>query len=208
MKILMVDVDGVVVHGRPADGLPLFTYLERDLGLSPSLLQREFFMPHWPGIITGEEPIEPRLTEILGRIAPHLTAEKLLNYWFENDSRLDRQLLADLARLKDEGTLLYLATNQEHRRAAYLRDVLELGALFDGIFYSAALGARKPESAFFRLVTDGVGVAPEDIGFIDDVEENIAAAAQFGWKALHWTPTSALADAIAAFTQNPQPTRL
>jgi putative hydrolase of the HAD superfamily len=208
MKILMVDVDGVLVHGRPADGLPLFTYLERDLGLSPSLLQQEFFKPFWVDIITGQEPIEPRLTEVLGRIAPHLTAEKLLDYWFENDSRLDRQLLADLARLKDEGTLLYLATNQEHRRAAYLRDVLELGALFDGIFYSAALGARKPATDFFRLATEGVGVAPEDIGFIDDLEENIAAATQFGWKALHWTPASALADAIAAFTQNAQATRL
>lgn len=208
MKILMVDVDGVLVHGRPADGLPLFTYLERDLGLSPTLLQQEFFRPYWVGIVTGQEPIEPRLTEVLGRIAPHLPAEKLLDYWFENDSRLDRQLLADLSRLKEEGTRLYLATNQEHRRAAYLRDVLELGSLFDGIFYSAALGARKPERDFFRLATDDVGVAPEDIGFIDDVEENIAAATQFGWKALQWTPASALADAIAAFTPNAQATRL
>jgi putative hydrolase of the HAD superfamily len=208
MKILMVDVDGVLVHGRPADGLPLFTYLERDLGLSAPLLQQEFFKPYWVGIITGQEPIEPRLAEVLGRIAPHLTAEKLLDYWFENDSRLDRQLLADLARLKDEGTLLYLATNQEHRRAAYLRDVLELGALFDGMFYSAALGARKPESDFFRFATDGVGAAPHEIGFIDDLEENIAAAKEFGWKALHWTPASGLADAIDAFTRNDQATRL
>lgn len=208
MKILMVDVDGVLVHGRPADGLPLFTYLERDLCLSPTLLQQEFFRPYWVGIVTGQEPIEPRLTEVLSRIAPHLPAEKLLDYWFENDSRLDRQLLGDLSRLKDEGTRLYLATNQEHRRTAYLRDVLELGALFDGIFYSAALGTRKPESDFFRLATDGVGAAPEDIGFIDDVEENVAAAAQFGWKALRWTPALALADAIAAFTPNAQATRL
>lgn len=36
MKVLMVDVDGVLIHGRPADGLPLFTYLERDLGLRPA----------------------------------------------------------------------------------------------------------------------------------------------------------------------------
>lgn len=208
MKILMVDVDGVLVHGRPADGLPLFTYLERDLGLSAPLLQQEFFQPYWVGIITGQEPIEPRLTQVLDRIAPHLTAEKLLDYWFENDSRLDRQLLADLARLKDEGTLLYLATNQEHRRAAYLRDVLELGALFDGMFYSAALGARKPESDFFRLATDGVGAAAHEIGFIDDLEENIAAAKEFGWKALHWTPASGLADAIDAFARNDQATRL
>jgi putative hydrolase of the HAD superfamily len=208
MKILMVDVDGVLVHGRPADGLPLFTYLERDLGLPAPLLQQEFFKPYWVGIVTGQEPIEPRLTEVLGRIAPHLNAQTLLDYWFENDSRLDRQLLDDLARLKDKGTLLYLATNQEHQRAAYLSDVLGLGALFDGMLYSAALGARKPFSDFFRLATQDVGAAPDDIGFIDDVEENIVAAKDFGWKALHWTPASRLADAIDAFTQRDQATRL
>ncbi len=35
MKVLMVDVDGVLIHGRPADGLPLFTYLERDPWAAP-----------------------------------------------------------------------------------------------------------------------------------------------------------------------------
>jgi putative hydrolase of the HAD superfamily len=208
MKILMVDVDGVLVHGRPADGLPHFTYIERDLGLAPSLLQQEFFKPYWVDIVTGQEAIEPRLTEVLGRIAPHLGAQTLLDYWFENDSRLDRQLLDDLARLKDGGTLLYLATNQEHQRAAYLRDVLGLGQLFDGMFYSAALGARKPFRDFFRLATEAVGAVPQDIGFIDDAEENIAAARAFGWKAQHWTPASRLADAIDVFTQDDQATRL
>ena len=80
--------------------------------------------------------------------------------------------------------------------------------LVDGMFYSAALGARKPFSDFFRLATQEVGAAPDDIGFIDDVEENIAAANEFGWKALHWTPASRLADAIDAFTHGHQATRL
>jgi putative hydrolase of the HAD superfamily len=59
MKILMVDVDGVLVHGRPADGLPLFTYLERDLGLAAPLLQREFFKPYWVGIVTARSRSNP-----------------------------------------------------------------------------------------------------------------------------------------------------
>ncbi len=208
MKILMVDVDGVLVHGRPADGLPLFTYLERDLGLPAPLLQQEFFKPYWVGIVTGQEPIEPRLTEVLGRIAPHLSAQTLLDYWFENDSRLDRQLLDDLADLREKGTRLYLATNQEHQRAAYLRDVLGLGTHFDGMFYSAALGVRKPSADFYRLVTEAVGIEPAAIGFIDDAEENITAAGEFGWKAQHWTPASRLADAIDAFTHEDQATLL
>ncbi|MGO7421767.1 HAD family phosphatase, partial [Rhizobium ruizarguesonis] len=95
MKVLMVYVDGVLIHGRPADGLPLFTYLERDLGLRVDLLQQEFFQTHWRDIIIGREALEPRLADVLAKIAPHLSAETLIDYWFENDSRLDRNLLEE-----------------------------------------------------------------------------------------------------------------
>ncbi|WP_117193019.1 HAD-IA family hydrolase [Rhizobium terrae] len=197
MKVLMVDVDGVLVHGRPADGLPFATYLERDLGLPVEVLQREFFKPYWPDIVTGREPIEPRLTDVLSRIAPHLEAETLLQYWFENDSRLDEQLLTDLAALRETGVALYLATNQEHRRAAWLLGKLGLAARFDGIFYSAKLGHRKPGLDFFRLATAETGVSPPDIGFIDDAAENIEGARLFGWNAVQWTQGMALRGAFA-----------
>ncbi|NLR98605.1 HAD-IA family hydrolase [Rhizobium sp. P38BS-XIX] len=200
MKLLMVDVDGVLVHGRPSDGLPLFTYLERDLGLSLEVLQETFFKPYWKDIVTGRDAIEPRLTEVLGRIAPELQARTLIDYWFENDSRLDHGLLDELAALRIGGTKLFLATNQEHMRAAYLMETLGLSSCFDGIFYSAALGHQKPSAEFFRLATDRVGLAANEIGFIDDVEANVEAARQFGWKAMQWTSGSRLQDAVAAFS--------
>lgn len=65
MNVLMVDVDGVLIHGRPDDGLSHFTYLERDLGLQPDLLQREFFQSCWDDIIIGREALEPRLAAVL-----------------------------------------------------------------------------------------------------------------------------------------------
>ncbi|MGZ9723297.1 HAD-IA family hydrolase [Rhizobium miluonense] len=200
MKILMVDVDGVLIHGRPSDGLPLFTYLERDLGLKLNVLQETFFKPHWLDIVTGRDALEPRLTEVLGRIAPQLHAKTLIDYWFENDSRLDHGLLEDLAALRAQGTKMFLATNQEHMRATYLTETLGLSSRFDDIFYSAALGHQKPAAEFFRLATERVGLATSEIGFIDDVEANIAAARQFGWKAMQWTAGSTLRDAIAAFS--------
>ncbi|WP_037079722.1 HAD-IA family hydrolase [Neorhizobium vignae] len=200
MKVLMVDVDGVLVHGRPADGLPLFTHLERDLGLSVEVLQREFFKRHWPDIVAGREPIEPRLSAVLQEIAPHLEAETLLQYWFENDSRLDRKLIDDLAAVRETGVALYLATNQEHRRAAWLMDELGLARHFDGIFYSAKFGHRKPAQDFFRLATAEVGASPDEILFLDDTLENVEAARVFGWNAVQWTAGMVLETAIAPFT--------
>ncbi|SCB38526.1 HAD-IA family hydrolase [Rhizobium multihospitium] len=200
MKILMVDVDGVLVHGRPSDRLPLFTYLERDLGLPLDVLQQAFFKTYWQDIVTGRDALEPRLAEVLGRIAPELTARTLIDYWFENDSRLDHGLLDDLAALRAGGTKMFLATNQEHMRAAYLMDELGLSSRFDGIFYSAALGHQKPSTEFFRLATERVGISASEIGFIDDMEANIEAARHFGWKAMLWTSGSRLRDAVAAFS--------
>lgn len=201
MKVLMVDVDGVLVHGRPGDGLHYCTYLERDLGLRSDLFQEEFFRKdHWQDVVTGRDHLEPRLASVLTKIAPGLSAATLIDYWFKNDSGLDRTLLADLAALRAKGIPMFLATNQEHRRAAYLMEDLGLSSYFDGIFYSAMFGYQKPAPEFFRLATERVGIKASEIAFIDDYPANIEGARRFGWKAMHWAPGSKLEDALAAFS--------
>ncbi|MGI2032892.1 HAD-IA family hydrolase [Rhizobium panacihumi] len=199
MKMLMVDVDGVVINGRPVDGLSPFTQAERDLGLDPAKLQQQFFALHWPDIVTGRKPIEPSLQAVLAEIAPHLRVEEVLRYWFENDSRLDERLLEDLALLRASDTKLYLATNQEHRRAGWLMQHAAFAGRFDGIFYSAALGHKKPERAFFEVATQRVGADPADIAFIDDAEANIEAALRYGWRAVQWLPGMSLQTVLAEF---------
>jgi len=105
-KALMVDVDGVViVHPDPKGWA---THLERDLGLSPALLQSAFFAPHWPEIILGRAGLRDRLTPVLAKIAPGLRADELIRYWFENDAHLDRNLLAELAPIRTEGVTCIL----------------------------------------------------------------------------------------------------
>ena len=49
----MIDVDGVLVTGRPSDGLHWATSLEADLGLSFAILQDTFFKRYWEDIVTG-----------------------------------------------------------------------------------------------------------------------------------------------------------
>jgi putative hydrolase of the HAD superfamily len=56
----------------------------------------------------------------------------------------------------------------------------------DGILYSAEIGAKKPERAFFERVVLRMEVAPDEILLIDDAVANINAAAAAGWNTLHW----------------------
>jgi putative hydrolase of the HAD superfamily len=194
VRTLLLDVDGVLVRGRPGDGKPLFTDLERDLGISLPVLQREFFVPHWPEIVTGRKPLLPALATVLARIAPQVSAETLLDYWLRNDARIDTALLEAMGKLRASGTRVYLATNQEHHRARYLMEELALGAHVDGIFYSAALGARKPDRSFFEAVA---GHLDDDAPIlIDDTEANVLAARRFGWRAILWLDGMTLEDEL------------
>ncbi|MBU1307781.1 MAG: HAD-IA family hydrolase, partial [Alphaproteobacteria bacterium] len=197
MRTIMLDVDGVLVRGRPHDGAHLFTDLEKDLGLSLEQLRGAFFKPRWRAIVTGQKPLVPELTEVLASIAPHVTAEVLINYWFFNDSRVDQAVLDAVAELRLSGDRVYLATNQEHMRANYLMQTMGLKDHVDGIFYSASIGHRKPDRAFFEHATGVVAAPVSSITLIDDTEENVLAAREFGWSAVHWRPEMSVAQELA-----------
>jgi len=194
-KALMVDVDGVViVHPDPKGWA---AHLERDLGLSPALLQSAFFAPHWPEIVLGRAGLRDRLTPVLAKIAPGLRADELIRYWFENDAHLDRNLLAELAPIRTEGVTLHLATVQEHERARYIWEELTLKQHFDAMHYAAQLGWAKPAAEFFRASAERSGFAPDEIFFIDDKQANVDAARREGWSAAVWDGTRPLRELIA-----------
>ncbi|MGO6943055.1 HAD-IA family hydrolase [Rhizobium johnstonii] len=197
MSALMVDVDGVLVRGRPSDGRPWASALEEDLGFSVAALQREFFIPHWNEIIVGRGSLAEYLKPALAKIAPHLSSDDFIAYWFENDARLNIELLEELNQQRNAGKRVYLATNQEHVRAAHLVEQLGLGHHCDGIYYSAALGCRKPDRAFFEQAAALSGLPPEQLLLIDDTPANVTAARASGWNAFQWMEGSSLPDALS-----------
>jgi putative hydrolase of the HAD superfamily len=187
IKALMVDVDGVLVDGRPEDGRHWQTSLEEDLGFASATLHQQFFAPHWENIVLGRAGLIEHVTTALQKIAPRISPAQFVAYWFERDSRLVTPLLKELSLVRSAGIRVYLATNQEHLRAAYLMERLRLADHVDGIFYSARLGAKKPDIEFFATIRAAVGLCDEELLLIDDSHQNIEAARKAGWQALHWT---------------------
>src|SRR5689334_12231413 len=186
----MVDVDGVLVDGRPGDGRHWHTSVEEDLGFSSDTLHEQFFAPYWENIVLGRAGLMEHLIPALQRIAPHVNPAMFVSYWFEKDSRLVAPLLHELSLVRSAGIRVYLATNQEHLRAAYLMEKLGLAEHVEGIFYSARLGAKKPDTEFFAKVQTAVGLRGEEMLLIDDSRQNIEAALKLGWQAFHWTKHS------------------
>ncbi|TNB49375.1 HAD-IA family hydrolase [Martelella lutilitoris] len=191
-RCLMLDVDGVVVNGRPGDRQSWAVEIERDLGIDPLLLEHHFFRPHWPDVVAGRKQLVEVLNDCLPVLRSPVTAQDFINYWFTRDSDIDADVLAACDTLRARGMTIYLATNQEHLRAQYLMKTLGLGDHVDGIVYSAALGVKKPDSAFFEKAARLSGFAPADHVLVDDQMKNVEAARQVGWAAFAWTGEESL----------------
>jgi len=189
----MVDVDGVIIVPRPGGWA---ADLEADLGLSPAVLQAEFFKPHWNDVVLGRAGLHERLAPVLAEYAPHLTSQALVAYWFETDARFDEVLLADLARLRRGGVRLHLATVQEHERARHLWETLRLCNRFDAMHYAAAIGWRKSDPQFYAAVEARTGLPPEERLLIDDTPANVEIARSCGWRARHWTGQARLEEVL------------
>jgi putative hydrolase of the HAD superfamily len=192
IKVIMVDVDGVVVvsgdaRGRPTNLGAWSINLEKDLGLSVERLYDAFFKPHFLEILHGRADLHERLAPVLSEIAPHISCEQLVTYWFENDAQLDHVLLDDLAEIRSRGIEVHLATVQEHKRADYLWRTLGLCERFDAMHYAADLGCVKPAKEFFTAIEARTGFRGPEIFFIDDRARNIEAALACGWRAAIWT---------------------
>jgi putative hydrolase of the HAD superfamily len=194
LKALMIDVDGViVVHPNPRGWS---ANLERDLGVSAERLQEAFFRPHFGDVVCGRASLRERLTPVLAEIAPGVTTDALIDYWFAEDAHLDNRLLQDLAALRG-GLALHLATLQEHERARYLWDVLRLSERFDAIHYAAEIGWAKPAPEFFRAIEARTGFRDDELLLIDDRAHNVESARSLGWRAVLWTGEQRLGEALA-----------
>jgi putative hydrolase of the HAD superfamily len=197
IRALVFDVDGVLVTGHKEKGGWWHVDMKQDLGLDPDLFQRAFFTSGWTEIVCGKLGIEEPLAKTLGEIAPHISVDQLLDYWFRQDSGMDKYLLGELEALRSRSNIgLCLATNQEHRRAQYLWKGLGLEHYFDAIHYSADIGHQKPEPAFFAAVENRTGFDGCHLLFFDDQERNVLAARERGWNAHMWTGLATLEEAL------------
>ena len=194
MKIFF-DVDGVIIdgwHANPERRKPWNATIEQDLGVSLEAFQRAFFAPSPHGAdslmnacLKGDGDLKDILEELLPTLGYHGHVDSFVTYWFENDSNINHDVLEIVKRLRQRKDVeLYIATAQEHHRAAYLWNDLGLKDLFDDIFYSARLGVSKDGIDFFARINSQLDItAAERPLFFDDRETVVLAARAAGWDA-------------------------
>lgn len=189
MTTLALDVDGVLLDPEREGSGHWTGDLERRYGITREQLRRTFFTRTWDDVINGRRPIAAALAESLAEIGTDVDVEDVLACWFEADFVVIDASVALARQATAAGCAVVLATNQEHRRAAFLRERLPLE--LDDVLYSADLSVQKHHAEFFELASTRLGVPDErrsDIVFVDDVEHNVLQARAAGWRAIHAAP--------------------
>jgi epoxide hydrolase-like predicted phosphatase len=70
--------------------------------------------------------------------------------------------------------------------------------MFDATIFSCAEGARKPEQRIYKIALDRLQAVPRETVFIDDKEENIAAAVELGIHGILFTsPEQVIKELVA-----------
>lgn len=197
--VLVLDIDGVVALSHPGGPQPWSANLKQDWGFDADEMGRDFFSRDWLEVVRGRLDLFVALQDFLVPRGLGERLEEFAQYWFEHDSVIDRELLADVAAWRQRtGARVFAATNQEHHRVAWLSDNAGLAAHFDEIIYSAALGVCKPDRVFFTNAQARMGVQnSRSILFVDDTPANIDAARALGWRSVLYRGRDSLARVLS-----------
>jgi epoxide hydrolase-like predicted phosphatase len=92
--------------------------------------------------------------------------------------------------LHADGIRTGLLTNTFAEFRPTLEKDLDL-TMFDAVVESYAVGARKPEPAIYAAMAAALDVEHDEIVFLDDFAQNLAPAAELGWRTIHVTDVDA-----------------
>ncbi|UBF25143.1 HAD-IA family hydrolase [Kovacikia minuta CCNUW1] len=181
IRAFIFDADGVVVHPWR-----FARYLEREHRITDAQTQ-EFFRGTFLNCLVGQADLKTELAPFLQKWGWRESVDTFLQRWLIEEDAVNIQLIGAIADLRNQGIRCYLATNQENYRASYMKQIMGFSRLFDGAFFSAEIGAIKPNLDFFEYVTAAIGQPPSSMLFWDDSEKNVQAARKHGWQAEQYT---------------------
>lgn len=180
---VLFDADGVIQHAADDWQGRLRSVLGD--GADVRAFLGEVFQAERPAL-RGERDFESILSEALARWRRPGRLRDALRVW--QAITVNAGVMQIVAELRAAGVYCALASNQNACRARYMSDDLGYAASFDHAFYSCDLGFTKPDLRFFQAVIDALRLPPDQVLFIDDRQENVAAARDAGIRAALFQP--------------------
>lgn len=175
MKLILLDADGVLFKSEV-----LFSTLFSKEHVVPLEDISEFFRGPFAQCQTGEKDMKEELPVYLEKWGWSGDLDSFLAYWFESEFNFDEKLNNSVQLLREKGLLCCLASNNEKYRATHLENRLREMDVLDKYYFSWSLKSKKNKPEFFEKIIEELGIAPDEIVFIDDEQQNIDAAKSLG----------------------------
>jgi len=196
---LILDYGGVVRHEDPADYDDAGHLLGLASGRLWSLIRSlPEYLPSRIGQLSEEqfeEAVHAHLRDLAGPGAADAALARLRAYYRAQAPIRDimRPLLGSL-----KGRVRLALLSNAARGSTIRFEQKGLLDYFDAIFCSGDLGMAKPDPDVFRVAARRLAVPIARCAFVDDVEENVAAARELGMHALvyHHSRHEELVEAI------------
>jgi putative hydrolase of the HAD superfamily len=199
--VFIFDFGGVVIKWKNND--PIFDYIADRYGV-PSPEMRRAFELALPRLETGEVSMRDFLEEVLGEFGKHLrkgdSPDGLWTRPFERLVKFRKGTLELVRSLRTRGYPVYLFSNTSVPHAELVRR-RGWDRPFDGFLSSCELRSMKPSATAFARALAKIGAKPSQVVFIDDKEENVRGAKDFGIRwAFRFTSLARLRKDIAPLT--------
>ena len=137
---------------------------------------------------TGNISTDEFYTKMIAAHTKEINEEQITTAWNGMLLHWRMESLAFLKTLaKDYNLYLLSNTNEIHLTAVNNLLLQQTGKesiddLFTKAYYSHKINFRKPNKDVYEFIAKDAGIDPEETLFIDDLENNIEAAAQVGYK--------------------------
>jgi len=190
---ILLDADGVVQTTSPEFHATLARAVEESERTDQFI--REIFLAEREALV-GRGDFREGLQSVLRRWDVPTPIDEIMRAW----SMITPVpgMLEYVAELRAGQYPVFVASNQQPYRARYMSKGLGYANEFVGEFYSCAIGAAKPDPAFFRAILRELDLEPSSLLFFDDHEPNVSAARALGIRAVqfdaraHKEPVAAL----------------
>lgn len=181
IKCILFDADGVVINSE------MFSVQYVKKHNIPYEEMLPFFKNEFPDSIIGKADLIEIVKPWLSKWKWDGTVHDFLQFWFEAEHNIDKEIVSVIKKLREKGIKCYLATNQEKYRTQYMLKNMGFKDLFDHVFSSAHIGHKKPDTKFFEFILNKLKKEckfnPNEILFFDDSKEHIESANKLGIKA-------------------------
>lgn len=194
IRTIIFDLGGVLL-----DWDPRYVYREvfngDDAAVEAFLAEIDFY--GWNRHQDAGRPFEEAVEALCAKYPQHCELIRIYpRRYVDSFGGAIEPTVALLRRLKDAGWRLFALTNFPPDRFEATRKRFPFLELFEGVVVSGDVQLAKPDPRIYQLALERAGSAAGECVFIDDVEENVVAAAGLGIDAIQFKSAEQLAEEL------------